>query len=450
MKIIQKFKRVDFVSLLLLLLFYSNISFSQGLKLAGPEIIKEAEKLDLETLGFTETDIPSRFSMEDYAPPPREQQGGTCVGWSTSYSALSIMYNYFYGITDPFIKWATAFDPYFIYTFSKSAENDPSCDEGMYISDAIEILSDIGTKKWSVAPYLSCSDRWEKEAFVDYAASYSYPYRISSENYGVIQYKNSSQYIEDTKKALSLGVPIIIGVNLTESFRLRSENEEVGIGSDGLWVFKDGEESVGGHAMTIIGYDDYKYGGSFQVMNSWGQDFGDDGFVWIRYNDFVKTTVNYYEGDYYGQAYWFLLDFDRLNFENNPLNFGNNTSRVYLSNENTYDGRLNTTRWIDYDSEYQGLGQLIFRDGSVYAGPFNRGNYNGTGLYFDYDDKSMILVEYDNGRFIDSETLGFSEDSKKSSEQLRKYLDVFSPDVRIKTTSDEPLNSPIKSSKVKE
>ena len=31
----------------------------------------------------------------------------------------------------------------------------------------------------------------------------------------------------------------------------------------------------------------------------------------------------------------------------------------------------------------------------------------------------MILVEYDNGRFIDSETLGFSEDSKESSEQLR-------------------------------
>ena len=25
-------------------------------------------------------------------------------------------------------------------------------------------------------------------------------------------------------------------------------------------------------------------------MNSWGQDFGDDGIVWIRYNDYVKTT----------------------------------------------------------------------------------------------------------------------------------------------------------------
>ena len=47
MKIIQKFKKVDFVSFLLLLLFYSNISFSQGLKLAGPVILKEAEKLDL-------------------------------------------------------------------------------------------------------------------------------------------------------------------------------------------------------------------------------------------------------------------------------------------------------------------------------------------------------------------------------------------------------------------
>ena len=33
------------------------------------------------------------------------------------------------------------------------------------------------------------------------------------------------------------------------------------------------------HAMTIIGYDDNKYGGAFEVMNSWGEAFGNKGFV---------------------------------------------------------------------------------------------------------------------------------------------------------------------------
>ena len=38
--------------------------------------------------------------------------------------------------------------------------------------------------------------------------------------------------------------------------------------------------------MTIIGYDDYKFGGSFEIMNSWGTDFGENGFLWIPYDKF--------------------------------------------------------------------------------------------------------------------------------------------------------------------
>ena len=441
MKIIQKIKKVNLLAFLLLLLFYSNFSFSQGLQLAEPELIDEAEKLDLDNLGFTETDPPARLSLIDYAPPVRNQSGGTCVGWATTYSAMSIMYNIQNNITDPFIKWATAFDPYFIYTISKTLDKDPSCDDGMYVADAIKILAITGAKKWSIGPFLSCDDRWNEDAFDRYAKNNSVPYRTSSENYGVIPFINSSQYIEDTKKAISVGIPVVIGVNLTESFRPRSENENYGIGSDGLWEFTEGEESVGGHAMTIIGYDDYRNGGSIQVMNSWGEDFGDNGFVWIKYDDYIKTTVDYYEGEAYGQAYWFTLDFDRLDFNNNPVYFGNAVSRVILSNDITYDGQLSTEKWIDYRSDYDGLGQLIFKDGSVYSGPFINGKYNGTGLFFDYEDKKMIMVEYSNGEFIDSETLGFSEEASESSEELRNYLDIFDPKVKIQSVSDDPLES---------
>ena len=38
--------------------------------------------------------------------------------------------------------------------------------------------------------------------------------------------------------------------------------------------------------MCVIGYDDNKSGGSFEVMNSWGEDWGDKGFFWIKYADF--------------------------------------------------------------------------------------------------------------------------------------------------------------------
>jgi len=44
----------------------------------------------------------------------------------------------------------------------------------------------------------------------------------------------------------------------------------------------------GGHAMVIIAYDDKKYGGSFLVMNSYGQKFGKKGKIWIKYEHIKK------------------------------------------------------------------------------------------------------------------------------------------------------------------
>ena len=34
----------------------------------------------------------------------------------------------------------------------------------------------------------------------------------------------------------------------------------------------------GGHAMVVVGYDDDKYGGAFEILNSWGTYWGNKGF----------------------------------------------------------------------------------------------------------------------------------------------------------------------------
>jgi hypothetical protein len=45
----------------------------------------------------------------------------------------------------------------------------------------------------------------------------------------------------------------------------------------------------GGHAMCVIGYDDYKFGeeGGFQLQNSWTPQWGKNGRAWVRYSDFA-------------------------------------------------------------------------------------------------------------------------------------------------------------------
>ena len=40
----------------------------------------------------------------------------------------------------------------------------------------------------------------------------------------------------------------------------------------------------GGHAITMVGYDDNRYGGALKVINSWGQAWGDGGFFWMPYS----------------------------------------------------------------------------------------------------------------------------------------------------------------------
>ena len=52
----------------------------------------------------------------------------------------------------------------------------------------------------------------------------------------------------------------------------------------------------GGHAMCVIGYDDRRvkyangetYTGAFQIMNSWGPEWGVNGVAWVGYADFKR------------------------------------------------------------------------------------------------------------------------------------------------------------------
>jgi methionine-rich copper-binding protein CopC len=59
---------------------------------------------------------------------------------------------------------------------------------------------------------------------------------------------------------------------------------------------------VGGHAVTIVGYDDSMtynlngivYKGAFKIANSWGTSWGDNGFIWISYELFKQPEFSTY------------------------------------------------------------------------------------------------------------------------------------------------------------
>ena len=82
--------------------------------------------------------------------------------------------------------------------------------------------------------------------------------------------------IYKVKKSLSQDCPVLICMNLLESF------------TRAIDVWEPSGKLYGYHAMCVIGYDDNKAGGAFQIMNSWGEYWGNKGFIWVKYSDFTK------------------------------------------------------------------------------------------------------------------------------------------------------------------
>ena len=75
--------------------------------------------------------------------------------------------------------------------------------------------------------------------------------------------------IDELKKSLYLFGPCLI------AFPAYNYNEN-------LWLpEKDGDELLGGHAMTVVGYNDR----GFIIRNSWGNNWGEDGYCIYPYGD---------------------------------------------------------------------------------------------------------------------------------------------------------------------
>jgi hypothetical protein len=95
------------------------------------------------------------------------------------------------------------------------------------------------------------------------------------------------------KQNLVQGAPVVIGMMVGGSFMQGMMGKKVWIPTSDDYA----KSGFGGHAICVIGYDDNLEGGAFQLMNSWGSDWGENGLAWVRYKDFeffVKEAYGTY------------------------------------------------------------------------------------------------------------------------------------------------------------
>lgn len=228
-------------------------------------------------------ELPSKVSMKEYCPKVVNQgQIGSCVGWSSGYGAFTIMRAKEEGWTDVDKITANAFSALYIYNQVKLGD----CYQGSLFSQALNFLKENGSCLSSDFDYPKddCDRKPDEEHKV--AANKS-PYEVRDYFTIFRSTADKEEKIRQTKLSLSEGKPVIIGMMIRENFKDLSKE-------DSFWKPDSGNTaSAGGHAMVVIGYNDDK--NAFEVMNSWGEKWGNDGYFWVKYDDFAKFCVYGYQ-----------------------------------------------------------------------------------------------------------------------------------------------------------
>jgi C1A family cysteine protease len=222
-------------------------------------------------------DVPSKYSLKEYAPTPGSQGAfGTCAGWSTAYAARTMLEAIKLGWDHSTID-SNVFSPSFVYNQIRYGKG---CNSGTSILGALNVLKDKGCEKLNDFSYDCEREVTQKDETL-------------AEGYKIIEYRevtnsrteNKSMYV---KKSISNNRPVVIAMNCPNSFDNAKE----------VWNPDSSDYTakwMAGHGITVIGYDDKKFGGAFELINSWGTNWGKKGFTWIRYPDFQKFCVFAFE-----------------------------------------------------------------------------------------------------------------------------------------------------------
>ena len=188
---------------------------------------------------------------------------------------------------DMIVKGAPPNTPFpsrlWLYSLAVALDGHKGKDVGTQIATIMKIASEYGFPPESLMPYdVPSFGKQPSMAAWDNALVQR---RTESVDYHPIMEIGDAR-VDTIIKALSSGKLVAFGTELSDDFK-----DRVAKGT----VQAPGTLSnlMGGHAMVICGHGIDPFSGRvrFLIANSWGQDFGDDGFFWmdVGYITWYKT-----------------------------------------------------------------------------------------------------------------------------------------------------------------
>ncbi|QTN39282.1 C1 family peptidase [Cryomorphaceae bacterium] len=219
--------------------------------------------------------------------PPIQQQGS--LGSCTAHAGTSLYCYYqqrahgrhelgsrlfLYKVTRNLLKWTG--------------------DTGAYLRTTMGAMTLFGVPPEEFYPYDIAKYEEEPEAF-----HYAF-----GQNFQALTYfrfdggdRRGQALVEDLCQAMASGLAIMFGFSVYDSIQQAQLNGDIP-------VPQEGDRLRGGHAVVMCGYDDNRNGGSFLIRNSWGTEWGEDGYGWLPY-DYVRR--------YLTQDFWTMLSAEWVN-----------------------------------------------------------------------------------------------------------------------------------------
>lgn len=214
--------------------------------------------------------FPESHSLKEYCPPVGDQGDyASCVGWACSY-ALSIALAQKSRIDNrsPHLLSKLQLSALYIYNQIKLGGD---CYYGARTSDAMLLLKNQGDCRTRLFPNdLTCEERpgdlARSEALLFKITDYWRIFNVQSP---------AKEKVDLTKKRLIENKPLVVAMEVTPSFM---ENQS------GIWKPNQEESKIGLHTMVVVGYDE-QY---FELLNSFGPDWGNGGFTKITHEDYAE------------------------------------------------------------------------------------------------------------------------------------------------------------------
>jgi hypothetical protein len=190
---------------------------------------------------------PSMLDLRDKLKPVRNQgEDGCCVAFALAgMKEYQEMKQNFY---------SDYLSPWYIYL---QRSNYP--ESGMNPKNALEILKERGISTEKVMPYMKAKS----------ANDITPTILNEAKKFVIVDFAFISE-VDELKQALNQKGPCIIAMpcyNSTKTFWKKSN---------------ESEKLLGGHCVLVVGFRDDK---GFILRNSWGEQWGENGYTWFPYSD---------------------------------------------------------------------------------------------------------------------------------------------------------------------